>query len=218
MLELESQLHLAEIIARGALARQESRGSHFRTDYPDARRRPLVEAYLGRAGRRAHRVVVERGGHQPAPAEGAHLLRPIALRYFRYLQGSLVEPRFQEFSLDVEGSMSVLEALLTLQDEQDPTLAFRYCCRGAICGSCSMSINGKLDLACRVQLSSFPTEHIVLEPMPGFDVLKDLVVDMDAFWAKYRRVEPWLHGAAEVPADFAPSSARRSAGQPKNSP
>jgi succinate dehydrogenase / fumarate reductase iron-sulfur subunit len=98
----------------------------------------------------------------------------------------------------VEQKTSVLEALLRLQDEQDPTLAFRYCCRGAICGSCAMSINGKLNLACRVQLQSLPAARVVLEPLPGFEILKDLVVDMGPFWEKYRRTEPWLH--AEIAA------------------
>jgi succinate dehydrogenase / fumarate reductase iron-sulfur subunit len=98
----------------------------------------------------------------------------------------------------VEKKMTVLESLLTLQEEQDPTLAFRYSCRGAVCGSCAMSINGKLNLACRVQLHSLATDRVVIEPLPGFNVLKDLVVDMDAFWEKYERVRPWLH--AEISA------------------
>ncbi len=94
--------------------------------------------------------------------------------------------------------MSVLESLLKIQDQQDPSLAFRCACRGAVCGSCAMSINGKLDLACRVQLHTLPLERVVLEPLPGLDIVKDLVVDMDPFWRKYERVRPWLH--AEVSA------------------
>lgn len=87
----------------------------------------------------------------------------------------------------------MLEALLQIQDEQDPSLAFRYACRGAVCGSCAMSINGKLNLACRVQLKNLHTDRVVLEPLPRFEILKDLVVDMDPFWEKYQRVRPWLH-------------------------
>jgi succinate dehydrogenase / fumarate reductase, iron-sulfur subunit len=102
-------------------------------------------------------------------------------------------PRFQVYELVVENKISVLEALLRLQDEQDPSLAFRYACRGAICGSCAMSINGKLNLACRVQLHMLPVNRIVVEPLPGFEIIKDLVVNMDAFWEKYERVRPWLH-------------------------
>jgi succinate dehydrogenase iron-sulfur subunit len=102
-------------------------------------------------------------------------------------------PRFQGYEVTLDRNMSVLETLLKIQDEQDPTLAFRYACRGAICGSCAMSINGQLNLACRVQLTSLPTNRVVLEPLPGLEILKDLVVDMDPFWEKYERIRPWLH-------------------------
>jgi succinate dehydrogenase / fumarate reductase iron-sulfur subunit len=106
--------------------------------------------------------------------------------------------RFQTYELAVNRQTSVLEGLLRLQDEQDPSLAFRSSCRGAVCGSCAMSINGQLNLACRVQLHRLSTSRIVLEPLPGFEILKDLVVDMDPFWEKYQRVQPWLHAELTV--------------------
>ena len=131
-----------------------------------------------------------------APTEnGPKTYRFEILRYSAAAGGP---PRIQAYTLAVEKTISVLEALLTLQEEQDPTLAFRYSCRGAVCGSCAMSINGKLNLACRVQLSALATERVVIEPLPGVDILKDLVVEMDAFWQKYERVRPWLH--AEISA------------------
>jgi len=102
-------------------------------------------------------------------------------------------PCFQAYEVIAEGKTSVLEALLKIQAEQDPSLAFRYACRGAVCGSCAMSINGKLDLACRVPLENLHADCVVLEPLPHFEILKDLVVDMDPFWEKYERVRPWLH-------------------------
>jgi succinate dehydrogenase / fumarate reductase iron-sulfur subunit len=61
-----------------------------------------------------------------------------------------------------------------------------------------MSINGQLNLACRVPLKSLPSDRVVLEPLPGLEILKDLVVDMEPFWEKYQRVRPWLH--AEISA------------------
>jgi succinate dehydrogenase/fumarate reductase iron-sulfur protein len=100
-------------------------------------------------------------------------------------------PRFQTYELQAGGHISVLEALFRIQEE-DPSLAFRYACRGAVCGSCAMSINGRLDLACRTLLSSLTTRRIVLEPLPNFQVIRDLVLDMDPFWEKYERVRPWL--------------------------
>ena len=92
----------------------------------------------------------------------------------------------------------MLEGLLRIQDEQDPSLAFRSSCRGAVCGSCGMSINGRLNLACRVQLHLLAGRRVVLEPLPGLEIVKDLVVDMDPFWEKYQRIQPWLH--AEIAA------------------
>ena len=89
----------------------------------------------------------------------------------------------------------MLQALHEIQDRHDPSLAFRSVCRGAVCGSCAMSINGRLDLACRVQLERLATKRVVIEPLPNFDIIRDLVVDMTPFWDKYERVRPWLHAA-----------------------
>ena len=110
----------------------------------------------------------------------------------RYDAGKDERPRFQVYDLAAEEKASVLEGLLKIQDEQDPSLAFRYACRGAVCGSCAMSINGKLDLACRSLLGNLRTTRVVIEPLPNFEIIRDLVVDMDPFWEKYERVRPWL--------------------------
>ena len=111
----------------------------------------------------------------------------------RYNAAEDDQPRFDIYDLVPEENMSVLEALLKIQDEQEPSLAFRYACRGAVCGSCAMSINGKLDLACRVLLARLGTTRVVVEPLPNLEIVRDLVVDMDPFWEKYERVRPWLH-------------------------
>ena len=115
----------------------------------------------------------------------------------RYDAASAAPPQFQAYELAVDRQTSVLEALWKIQDEQDPSLAFRYSCRGAVCGSCGMSINGKLNLACRVQLQALPAGRVVLEPLPGFEVLKDLVVDMGPFWDEVR-----AHPALAARGDF----------------
>jgi succinate dehydrogenase / fumarate reductase iron-sulfur subunit len=117
------------------------------------------------------------------------------LEVLRYDAAAGGQPRFQAYEVTVDRPTSVLEALLQIQDDQDPTLAFRYACRGAVCGSCAMAVNGRLQLACRVQLHTLPAHRVILEPLPGFEILKDLVVDMDDFWEKYRRVQPWLQAA-----------------------
>lgn len=127
----------------------------------------------------------------------------------RYDAAKDTQPRFQTYQLAAEASTSVLEALLAIQDQQDPSLAFRYSCRGAVCGSCAMSIGGRLNLACRVLLENLPTRRVVLEPLPRFEVLKDLVVDMDPFWEKYQRVQPWLHAQLSGATESRMSEAER---------
>lgn len=102
-----------------------------------------------------------------------------------------IEPRFAEFTVDVGAGMTVLSALQWAQDNIDGTLAFRYSCRGAVCGSCAMVINGQIDLACRNHLGDLPRD-IVLEPLPSLPILKDLVVDMTSFWDAWILVSPYL--------------------------
>jgi succinate dehydrogenase / fumarate reductase iron-sulfur subunit len=128
---------------------------------------------------------------------------------FRYDAASGGPPRFQTYELEVNRQTSVLEGLLRIQDEQDPSLAFRSSCRGAVCGSCGMSINGRLNLACRVQLHLLAGRQVVLEPLPGLDVAKDLVVDMDPFWEKYERIQPWLHAEIARAEDGCMSESQR---------
>jgi succinate dehydrogenase / fumarate reductase iron-sulfur subunit len=94
--------------------------------------------------------------------------------------------------------MTVLEALLRIQAEQDGSLAFRYACRGAVCGSCAMLVNGQINLTCRLQARGLG-ETITLEPLPNLPLLKDLVVDMDVFFEKNRAVQPWLQPSGPDP-------------------
>jgi succinate dehydrogenase / fumarate reductase iron-sulfur subunit len=114
-------------------------------------------------------------------------------KVFRYDSESGAEPRFDAFTLEEEQNQSVLGALQEIQDRFDPSLAFRYSCRGAVCGSCGMSVNGAIVLACRTLLQDLAPGPITVEPLPNLTVLKDLVVDLDPFWKAYRAVEPWLH-------------------------
>ena len=96
--------------------------------------------------------------------------------------------------MEFRKGMNLLEALLRLQDEQDGTLSFRYSCRGAVCGSCAMKVNGNVVLACRTHVEDFLGKPALIEPLPYFPVLRDLIVDMSAFFAHYREIEPFLHG------------------------
>ena len=102
-------------------------------------------------------------------------------------------PRVQEFAVAVEATQTVLDALL-LAWQQDPTLSFRRSCRSAICGSCALNINGRPALACQTLIgkASSEGEPIVLDPLPHFRQLKDLVVDLDPFFESLKAVVPWL--------------------------
>jgi succinate dehydrogenase / fumarate reductase iron-sulfur subunit len=119
----------------------------------------------------------------------------LARRTFRILRHDPEtgeEPAFREYAIDVGEGTTVLEALRRIQGGQDGTLAFRYACRGAVCGSCAVRINGRADLACRVQVLDEEGERLTLEPLKNLPVLKDLVVDLEPFFGKVRAIRPWL--------------------------
>lgn len=107
------------------------------------------------------------------------------------------EPRFASFRVPHDEEMTVLAALLWIQDNLDGTVAFRYSCRGAVCGSCAMVINGAVGLACRTHLRDLPNE-VFLEPLPNLPIERDLVVDMTGFWDSWARVKPYLIRLDEV--------------------
>lgn len=101
-------------------------------------------------------------------------------------------PEFQFYRIRVIPGLTVLTVLNRIRDEIDGTLAFRASCRSAVCGSCAMVVNGKIDLACRTQVASFDTREIILEPLPNLEIIKDLVVDMTPFWNMYEKIRPYL--------------------------
>ncbi len=109
------------------------------------------------------------------------------------------KPHFQEFVHRPKPKDTVLEALKDIRDQQDPSLAFRYSCREAVCGSCGMVINGEIGLACKTIVDNLGTDTIVIEPLPNLEIKKDLIVDMSPFWKAYEFVQPYLQGEGEVP-------------------
>jgi len=98
------------------------------------------------------------------------------------------------FHVEIRAGMNLLEALIRIQEEQDGTLAFRYSCRGAVCGSCAMNVDGTAVLACRTHVEDLLGKPVLIEPLPYFPVIRDLIVDMSTFFENYRRIEPYLHG------------------------
>jgi len=121
----------------------------------------------------------------------SHLL---ILRIKRFQKEKDPSQWIQIFQMEASKGMNLLEALLCIQDESDGTLAFRYSCRGAVCGSCAMKVNGKLVLACRTHVEDLLGKPVFIEPLPFFPVIRDLIVDMSLFFEHYRKIEPYLHG------------------------
>ena len=118
-------------------------------------------------------------------------------------------PHLEEYRLDVGRGATILDCLIRIKNELDGTLALRYSCRSAICGSCAMDINGSEKLACRTTVRRELERHGRLEigPLRNLPVIKDLVADMTPFWSKIRAVTPWLTASthAGAPAVFSPS-------------
>jgi len=114
----------------------------------------------------------------------------------------------QEFRLDVGRGMTVLDALIRIKNEYDGSLALRYSCRSAICGSCAMTINGSEKLACRTSLRKELEHHghMTIAPLRNFPVIKDLVVDMASFWSKVWDVHPWLTASREPQKRYGPTA------------
>lgn len=110
---------------------------------------------------------------------------------YRYNPDSDAKPRMQDYELSgVAPGMMLLEALLRLK-AQDETLSFRRSCGEGVCGSDAMNINGRNGLACITPLAVLK-EPVVLRPLPGMPVIRDLVVDLSQFYQQYRAVKPYL--------------------------
>lgn len=119
---------------------------------------------------------------------------------YRYNPDTDAKPYMKEYSLDVpEGSdMMVLDALILLK-EQDATLSFRRSCREGVCGSDGLNMNGKNGLACITPLSDVKKSVIVLRPLPGLPVVRDLIIDMTQFYTQYEKIKPYLINDGQNP-------------------
>ena len=128
-------------------------------------------------------------------------MKKLVISIYRYNPDVDKAPRMQDYTLDnPEGrDMMVLDALIKLK-EQDPTLSFRRSCREGVCGSDGLNMNGKNGLACITPLSAVGLKggKIVLRPLPGLPVVRDLVVDMSQFYTQYEKVKPYLINDSKI--------------------
>ncbi|AIO37257.1 succinate dehydrogenase/fumarate reductase iron-sulfur subunit [Burkholderia sp. AU19243] len=113
------------------------------------------------------------------------------IQIYRYDPDRDAEPRMQRYAVDVGPDDRMLLDVLGRLKREDETLSYRRSCREGICGSDAMNINGKNGLACLTNMKTLPRE-IVLRPLPGLPVVRDLIVDMTDFFNQYHSIRPYL--------------------------
>ena len=110
---------------------------------------------------------------------------------YRYDPDTDAQPRMQSMQIEVAAEHRMLLDVLLELKALDPSLSFRRSCREGVCGSDAMNINGRNGLACLTNMRSLP-QTVVLKPLPGLPVVRDLFVDMSAFFKQYHSIQPWL--------------------------
>ena len=121
---------------------------------------------------------------------------------YRYNPDTDETPRMQEMSISLpEGRDLMVLDVLELLKAQDPTLTYRRSCREGVCGSDGVNMNGKNGLACITPMSTVvKRDRLVLRPLPGLPVIRDLVVDMSQFYKQYEKIKPFLQNDQPPPA------------------
>lgn len=111
------------------------------------------------------------------------------------------KPSMKDYDIDIKehNCIMLLDVLLTIKNQFDESLTLRRSCREGVCGSDGMNVNGKNRLACTTRLTSL-TEPVVIRPLPGLPVIRDLVVDMSQFYAQYEKAQPYLQNDEPAPA------------------
>lgn len=132
---------------------------------------------------------IERGRTWAAPAGSARIKR---FEIYRYDPGTMRNPRIDVYEVDLDtcGPM-LLDALIKIKNEIDPTLTFRRSCREGVCGSCAMNIDGTNWLAC-TRFISDTAQTASIYPLNNLPVIRDLVPDLTHLYAQYASIEPWL--------------------------
>ena len=125
----------------------------------------------------------------------------LTVSVYRYNPETDSEPYMQDYQVDTGGrDLMVLDVLEMLKTD-DPSLAYRRSCREGVCGSDGMNIGGRNGLACITPLSqAVKGDRLVIRPLPGLPVVRDLVVDMSLFYAQYEKIKPWLINDTPAPA------------------
>ena len=126
-------------------------------------------------------------------------IRETKFKIFRYDPDKDEKPYMQDVTVGLENTdRMLLDALLKIKGKVDDSIAIRKSCREGVCGSDAMNINGKNGLACITNLNDL-REPIVLKPLPGLPVIRDLIVDMTQFFKQYESIEPYLQNSSVPP-------------------
>jgi succinate dehydrogenase / fumarate reductase iron-sulfur subunit len=123
----------------------------------------------------------------------------IELRILRFDPERDQKPHEESYKVEANPMDRVLDLLHKVKYEQDGTLTFRRSCAHGVCGSDAMLINGRNRLACKIRVDQLKGKRITVAPLPGLPVTKDLVVDMDGFFEKFRSVQPYLQTTTPDP-------------------
>jgi succinate dehydrogenase / fumarate reductase iron-sulfur subunit len=120
---------------------------------------------------------------------------------YRYNPETDKKPYMQDFDIDTaeHNCIMVLDVLLLIKNKVDESLTLRRSCREGVCGSDAMNINGKNRLACTTRLSDLK-DKIIIRPLPGMPVIRDLVIDMTQFYDQYQKAKPYLQNDEPLPA------------------
>lgn len=125
----------------------------------------------------------------------------LKVEIYRYNPETDSAPYMQSYEIDTQGKDLMVLDVLELLKAQDSSIAFRRSCREGVCGSDGMNINGKNGLACVKPLSECVKNNtLILRPLPGLPVIRDLVIDMTQFYAQYKKIEPYLQNDTPAPA------------------
>jgi succinate dehydrogenase / fumarate reductase iron-sulfur subunit len=141
---------------------------------------------------------VGKGKHFAAPANTANKK---VFRIYRWNPDDGGNPRIDSYEIDLDqcGPM-VLDAVIKIKNEIDPTLTFRRSCREGICGSCAMNIDGTNTLACTKPIAEISGD-VKINPLPHLPVVKDIVPDLSHFYAQYATIRPWIRTQSTTPPD-----------------
>ena len=204
-LDLASLLACAEAIATSALERKESRGGHFREDYPD--KDPNFSTFnhvvrKGAGGRpELRRETISRAARRSeAGHRGEQIMSEATSATFRVWRGEKGEGAFRDYQTPVSEGMVVLDAIHQIQAEQANDLAVRWNCKAGKCGSCSAEVNGMPKLMCMTRLSDLPLdEPVTVQPLHTFPSIRDLVTDVSWNFRVKKEIKPFKPRAPDAP-------------------